>query len=60
VLPPAVMDSRGFLVGEPTDHDVSTGEPRFDAFRKIGSRFETASRPITIREYQRETRPMGA
>jgi hypothetical protein len=54
VLPPAAMVRGGFLVGEPWDHDAGNGQPRFDAFRQIGDRFEAASRPMTRAEFRAE------
>lgn len=54
-LPPAFWRFGLFLVGEPWDHHALTGEPRFTAYRKVGSsddlaRYFVASRPITRRE----------
>lgn len=54
VLPPALMTSCGFLVGEPMDHDAGNGQPRFHAFRKRGNVFEFASRPMTEAEFRAE------
>ena len=31
-LPPAIMVSNGFLVGEPMDHDSETGHPRYEMY----------------------------
>jgi len=53
ILPPAAQSSAGFLVGEPMDHDFSTGEPRYTAFRQDGTRYYESSRPITRREFRR-------
>ena len=52
VLPPAVWEiSKGFLVGEPHDHD-DEGRARFAAFfRKNGAYFE-ATRPMSVREFK--------
>lgn len=50
VLPPAMWGGDAFLVGEPDDHDASTGEPRFQAYRKRGDLFWVASRPMTRAE----------
>lgn len=48
VLPPALLWTGGaFLVGEPADHDVLSGQPRFDAFWHIGESYWHSSRPIT-------------
>jgi hypothetical protein len=52
VLPPAVYGSRGFLVGEPWDHEARTGSPRFQAFRIIGRHYVVSSRPMTIAEFR--------
>ena len=50
-LPPAAYRDRGFLVGEPTDHDAATGQPRYQACRISGNKFEASSRPMTINEF---------
>lgn len=57
-LPPAAMDRtcRAFLMGEPYDHDALNGQPRYDAFRKIGKRYEKSSRPMTRAEFWEEMR----
>lgn len=52
VLPPACMLAGGFLVGEPCDHHAGNGQPRFQAFRKIGEKHFAASRPMTVREFK--------
>ena len=52
VLPPAYMGNHGFLVGEPWDHAVSTGQPRYAAYRHAPTGYWwTASRPMTIAEF---------
>lgn len=53
-LPPAMMAGGGFLVGEPWDHHATTGEPRYQAFRQRGGRFEVADRPMTRAEFRAE------
>lgn len=53
VLPPAVWENGGFMVGEAYDHDAGTGEPRFSAYRHRGDTYETSSRPLTIREFRK-------
>lgn len=53
-LPPAYQGHGGFLVGEAYDHAADTGEPMFTAFRKVGSQFFMANRPLTIREFKAE------
>lgn len=50
VLPPALWRGGAFLVGEPTDHDLSTGQPRFAADWHRGNHYVTASRPLTCAE----------
>ncbi len=52
VLPPAVWDSYGFMVGEACDHSLETGKARFQAYRCINGRYEAASRPMTIKEFK--------
>jgi len=55
-LPPAFWRDGLFLVGEPEDHDVTTGRARFAAFKEWGGTFTAASRPITIKEAHELTR----
>lgn len=50
-LPPAMMTSDGFLVGEPYDHHALTGQPRYQAFVEVNQRFFTSSRPLTRKEF---------
>lgn len=52
VLPPAFQRGGAFLVGEPQDHHAVTGRPRFDAFKAVGKRYFTASRPMTVKEFK--------
>jgi hypothetical protein len=52
VLPPAAWIDGGFLVGEPDDHDLATGRPRFQAYRQQGETYSVASRPMTIAEFR--------
>jgi hypothetical protein len=54
VLPPALWESGGFLVGEPYDHDYGNGQPRYSAYRLKNGRYETGSRPMTKAEYRKE------
>jgi hypothetical protein len=54
VLPPAYHNNHGFLVGEPWDHDASNGQPRYAAYRMRGLVYETASRPMTIKEFKEQ------
>ena len=55
VLPPAIYEKGGFMVGEAYDHDAITNQPRYSAYRKRGEVFERASRPLTIAEYKDQT-----
>lgn len=52
VLPPAVMGSSGFMVGEPTDHCPTTGRPRFAAFIKRDGKHYEADAPMTIKQFR--------
>lgn len=52
VLPPAFQRGGAFLVGEPQDHHAVTGRPRFDAFKAVGKKYFTASRPMTVKEFK--------
>jgi len=47
-LPPARMAGGAFLVGEPMDHLASTGENRFEMYRKAGGKYLVSNRPVTI------------
>lgn len=49
-LPPAYMARGAFLVGEPFDHHAVSGQPRFEAYRRIGGEFFVSSRPMTRAE----------
>ena len=51
-LPPARMSRGAFLVGEPIDHLASTGEERYEMYRKIGDKYIVSSRPVTIAEFK--------
>lgn len=55
VLPP-IIHGNGFLVSEPWDHDAQTGAPRYGAYRKRGETYETANRPMTVREFTKAQR----
>lgn len=50
-LPPVRWDGDSFMVGEPEDHCMATGAPRFRAYRKHGSGYLSASRPMTVAEF---------
>ncbi len=54
VLPPAFYRHGLFLVGEPMDHDIATGQPRFSGFWQKGTACFAASRPLTIAEARAE------
>ena len=50
VLPP-IIRGNGFLISEPWDHDAETGAPRYGAYRHRGETYESASRPMTVKEF---------
>lgn len=50
VLPPVEWSGHVFGVGEPIDHHAVTGQPRFDAYRRIGDDYFVSSRPMTAKE----------
>ena len=50
VLPPAAWMGGYFLVGEPDDHCMATGRPRFRAYGKRGHVYTVSSRPMTVAE----------
>lgn len=58
ILPPALWTGGAFLVGEPCDHDVATGQPRFQGYRVRGlcsaPTYWASSRPITCAELRAE------
>ena len=54
VLPPAIMENGGFLVGEPWDHHALTAAPRYAAYKQVGDRYYTANRPMTRKEFKKE------
>jgi hypothetical protein len=51
-VPPVNFTGAGFLVGEPFDSDVLTGQPRFSGFRIVQGRFYEGSRPMTVKEHR--------
>jgi hypothetical protein len=55
-VPPARIIGPDFLTGEPWDHDALSGEPRCQALRVIDGVFYRSSRPITMREFEKEVR----
>jgi hypothetical protein len=57
VLPLAIMDAKGFCVGEAVSHRLCTVtgkyfQPTFAAFFQFGTRFFEAENPMTIEEYK--------
>ena len=54
VLPPAMWQDGAFLVGEPMDHDIATGQPRFEAYWRRHDHYFVASRPLTHAELRQE------
>jgi hypothetical protein len=58
VLPPIDWWGGAFLVGEPMDHDVLTGQPRYEAFAERGlsdpRSYYASSRPLTRAELRAE------
>jgi len=54
VLPPAYWSGGAFLVGEPWDHCMATGRPRFAAYVERSGRYYTANRPVTMTELKAE------
>lgn len=51
-LPPIDWGSRGFLLGEPSDHHALSGRPRFRAFLRTPDGLFISSRPITRHEWR--------
>jgi hypothetical protein len=58
-LPPQRWIGGAFLVGEPCDHSIANGRPRYQAYRQRGDVFEVASRPMTTCEFRDEVGPCG-
>lgn len=52
-LPPRIWAGGAYLVGEPYDHHATTGEGRYQCYRKIGNIYLESSRPITVKEFQK-------
>lgn len=50
VLPPLEWNKGAFLVGEPDDHDITNGQPRYRAYRKLHGEYYVSSRPMTRAE----------
>lgn len=50
VLPPIDWNGGDFLVGEASDHDAGTGQPRYQAYRQRGDQYFASSRAITRAE----------
>lgn len=59
VLPPARWRGGMFLVGEPMDHSISTGQPRYSAYWHRNGFFFVASRPLTSAEFDLELNQKG-
>jgi hypothetical protein len=57
VLPPALWIGGAFLVGEPMDHDATTGRPRFQGYWHRNGIYLVASRPMTCAELRKEVQP---
>ena len=58
VLPPVNLTHDGFQVGEPQDHHVVSGQPRFDSYRLVGGKHYVGSRPMTSAEFRaRKSQP---
>jgi hypothetical protein len=51
-LPPAAMWRGAFLVGEPQDHHVGTGRPRFRCLKEEQGKFYELTAPITCAEFK--------
>lgn len=60
VLPPAMWTGGAFLVGEPMDHDIATGRPRFEAYWHRNGTYLHASRPLTCAELRAELAVISA
>ncbi len=41
-----------FLVGEPSDHHATTGQPRYQAFQIHSGKYWQSNRPITRKEFR--------
>jgi len=57
IVPPAIMDGKGFCVGEPYSHRECTAthkydQPTFSAFFQLGSKYYEAAEPMTLGEYK--------
>ena len=51
VVPPAIMDAKGFMVGEPLRHNEH-GQPLFAAFIHMNGKFYESEHAMTVREYR--------
>ena len=55
VVPPALQNGGGFLVGEAMDHHALSGLPRFSAYAEMrGERYLVANRPLTRAEFTQQ------
>jgi len=52
VLPPIMFTMSSFMVSEAWDHDASNGQPRYQAYRQRGDKYEKANRPMTREEFK--------
>jgi hypothetical protein len=59
VLPPIEWRGGAFCVGEPYDHDLETGEERYQAYWHRGVEYVASSRPVTRRELRAEVKRAG-
>ena len=50
-LPPVAWVGKGFLVGEPWDHNEA-GQPRFAPFISLNGKFYEGDHPITVAEWR--------
>lgn len=57
VLPPALWLSKGFLVGEPSDHATCTVtnqvRARYPALVQVNDKYYTCSRPMSVPEFKK-------
>lgn len=58
-LPPELWTGGAFLVGEPSDHDIWSGAPRFAAYWHRNGVYLYASRPLTRAELRAELNQKG-
>jgi hypothetical protein len=56
VVPPALMENGGFLVGEASDHHAGTGRPRYQACRERAGKFYAYTVPLTVEQFRTLTK----